>query len=414
LSGENKSALMTNFNMYNDFSMNYRFIGVLCFGLISWGAFGQNRTALQNLTQVLQSEDTLIRRFADPNSPHELQVYWSEVHVSADGLPSFDTATFQADPKTYFYPASTAKLPIAIMALEKIRRLQSEGYPLDEHTLFQVIDPKNNQLIAKQKTVLNLIQEIFLVSDNDAYNYLFDFLGRDQINQRLHEMDITDTRIHHKFLAGADNENTWEYKFFDQGQLVYHQPSIQAKKPIINESIQGLHKGKGFVLGDSLIQQPMDFTYKNHIPLEDLVGMIKRLIWFEEFTENQRWRLNRADADTLLYWMGRNTLESENPRYTEDLGYWDSYNKFLLYGDLKGEMSPKIRIYNKIGQAYGTLTDIAYIKEGDHQGILAVSLLVNENGIFNDDHYEYEELGLPFMGVFGRALWSVYTSGYVD
>ena len=112
--------------------------------------------------------------------------------------------------------------------------------------------------------------------------------------------------------------------------------------------------------------------------------------------------------------MGRNTLESENPRYTEDLGYWDSYNKFLLYGDLKGEMSPKIRIYNKIGQAYGTLTDIAYIKEGDHQGILAVSLLVNENGIFNDDHYEYEELGLPFMGLFGRALWSVYTSGRMD
>ena len=394
--------------------MKNRLVGVLCFGLISWGAFGQTPTAKQNLTQVLQSEDTLIRRFVTPNSPHEVQVYWSEVHVSADGRSTFDTATFQADPQTYFYPASTAKLPIAIMALEKIRELQAQGYSLDEHTPFQVIDPKNNQLIAEQKTVLNLIQEIFLVSDNDAYNYLFDFLGRDQINERLHEMELTHTRIHHKFLTGADNENTWEYKFFDQGQLVYHQPSIQAKKPIKNEVAQGLYKGKGFMSGDSLIQQPMDFTYKNHIPLEDLVSMLKRLVWFEEFTEKQRWKLHRADADTLLYWMGRNTLESDDPRYTEQLGYWDSYNKFLLYGDLKGQMSPKIRIFNKIGQAYGTLTDIAYIKEGDHQGIMAVTLLVNENGIFNYDHYEYEELGLPFMRAFGRALWSVYTSSTID
>jgi hypothetical protein len=154
----------------------------------------------------------------------------------------------------------------------------------------------------------------------------------------------------------------------------------------------------------------MDFTYKNHLPLEDLVGMVKRLAWSELFPEQQRWKLNPSDLETILYWMGRNTLESEDARYTVANGYWDSYNKFLIYGDTQGQMHPSIRIYNKIGQAYGTLTDIAYVQEGERQGILAVSLLVNENGIFNDDQYQYDTLGLPFLGVFGRTLWSAYTA----
>ena len=30
-----------------------------------------------------------------------------------------------------------------------------------------------------------------------------------------------------------------------------------------------------------------------------------------------------------------------------------------MYGDLKGEMSDQIRIYNKVCLAYGTMTDVA-------------------------------------------------------
>ncbi|NDI00794.1 MAG: hypothetical protein EBY57_03125, partial [Actinobacteria bacterium] len=46
----------------------------------------------------------------------------------------------------------------------------------------------------------HLIKKIFLVSDNDAYNYLFDFLGRDDINNALQKLGLKNTYLYHKFL----------------------------------------------------------------------------------------------------------------------------------------------------------------------------------------------------------------------
>ena len=69
-------------------------------------------------------------------------------------------------------------------------------------------------------------------------------------------------------------------------------------------------------------------------------------------------------------------------------------------------MSSKVRIYNKVGDAYGTLTDSAYIvdKEKDIEFLLTATILVNANAIFNDDIYEYDGLGFPFLGELGRQV----------
>ncbi len=58
-----------------------------------------------------------------------------------------------------------------------------------------------------------------------------------------------------------------------------------------------------------------------------------------------------------------------------------------------------IRIFNKVGDAYGFLTDIAYIVdfENNIQFALSATILANADGIFNDDKYDYETIGLPFM-----------------
>ena len=41
--------------------------------------------------------------------------------------------------------------------------------------------------------------------------------------------------------------------------------------------------------------------------------------------------------------------------------YYDGYCKFFMYGDTKSVIPEHIKIYNKVGDAYGTLTDCAYI-----------------------------------------------------
>ena len=59
----------------------------------------------------------------------------------------------------------------------------------------------------------------------------------------------------------------------------------------------------------------------------------------------------------------------------------------------------QVRIYNKVGYVYGTLTDIAYIEDKVNKlaFFLAGTILVNKNETFNDDNYEFEETGIPFL-----------------
>ena len=78
----------------------------------------------------------------------------------------------------------------------------------------------------------------------------------------------------------------------------------------------------------------------------------------------------------------------------------------FIYGDKKGAMTNTTRIYNKVGLAYGTATDVAYVK--DRNGIeffLTATILTNKNEIFNDNTYEYDQLGIPFLAALGRELY---------
>ena len=79
----------------------------------------------------------------------------------------------------------------------------------------------------------------------------------------------------------------------------------------------------------------------------------------------------------------------------------------FIYGDKKERIPDHIRTFNKVGWAYGYLTDVSYIVDFE-KGIeffLTATISVNENQIFNDDQYEYETIGLPFLSQLGKVLY---------
>ncbi len=57
--------------------------------------------------------------------------------------------------------------------------------------------------------------------------------------------------------------------------------------------------------------------------------------------------------------------------------------------------------------AYGYAPDNAYIVDFERgvEFLLTAAVLVNENGIFNDGTYEYDEVGLPFLAELGRVIY---------
>lgn len=69
-----------------------------------------------------------------------------------------------------------------------------------------------------------------------------------------------------------------------------------------------------------------------------------------------------------------------------------------MVGAQETTMPGNIRIFNKIGDAYGFLNDIAYIVDFESKAefILSATILCNANGIFNDDKYDYDTIGFLF------------------
>ena len=372
------------------------------------------------LEQALIDAEFKVKKVLDLADEHEVQIRYTQIRRGENNLPEFTTYSLFEDSETYFYPASTAKLPVAALALQRIRELQAEGVAIDRNTPFHIRDRDHHPIALEDSTALSgtlsiahLIKKIFLVSDNDAYNYLFDFLGTDYINCQLRDKGLKETSIHHKFLFGADNDRTWEYYFLHEQDTLYKQQSIHAKKLISNGNLKKMMKGVGYLDDNELVNEPFDFSKKNRISIHDLEGILKRIVFPEIFDSEERFGLLEEDYEFLQYWMSRNTLESNDPDYSSDPDLYDSYVKFFIYGDQKGMMTDEVRIFNKVGDAYGTLTETAYIQDRASaiEFLLTATVHVNENQIFNDNIYEYDSIGFPFMARLGRAILNYERNG---
>jgi len=386
---------------------------VLSFLIISLGISLLSCTESTPLEQALSNSEPGVSKILEIAEKHEVQIRYTQIKRGENNLPEFTTYSLFEDSETYFYPASTAKLPVAALALQRIRELQAEGVAIDRNTPFHIRDRDHQPIALEDSTALNrnlsiahLIKKIFLVSDNDAYNYLFDLLGTYYINRELRDKGLKETSIHHKFLFGADNNTTWEYHFIDHLDTLYYQPSIRAKQTISNGNLKAMVKGIGYIDGSELVNRPFDFTSKNRISINDLEGILKRIVFPEVFDLNERFGLLDEDYEFLQYWMSRNTLESNDPDYSTNPDLYDSYVKFFIYGDQKGAITDNVRIFNKVGDAYGTLTETAFIQDrlSGAEFLLTATVHVNENQIFNDNIYEYDSIGFPFMAGLGRAI----------
>ena len=104
--------------------------------------------------------------------------------------------------------------------------------------------------------------------------------------------------------------------------------------------------------------------------------------------------------------MARLPREQQYPIYDQD-EYYDGYVKFFMYGDNQQSIPDHMRIFNKVGYAYGTLTDCAFIFDLKYNiaFFLTATIHVNENETFNDGVYEYDDVGIPFLASLGRKIY---------
>ena len=76
------------------------------------------------LETIVQSDDPKIKRVVDQLEHHQVQLLYFAIDRDQENKPQFSEYRFQQDDSLYFYPASTVKLPIAVLALEKLNQLK--------------------------------------------------------------------------------------------------------------------------------------------------------------------------------------------------------------------------------------------------------------------------------------------------
>ena len=82
-----------------------------------------------------------------------------------------------------------------------------------------------------------------------------------------------------------------------------------------------------------------------------------------------------------------------------------------MYGSEKGNLPKNIRIFNKVGDAYGQLVDVSYVVdfEKNIEFMVSAAIYCNKDEILNDDKYDYNTIGLPFLKNLGRILYDFET-----
>jgi len=339
---------------------------------------------------------------------YEIQILLTKIN-QYNSQVDFQEYKYQLDDNKYFYPASTIKLPIVVLALKKINELRSKGseITLKSKITLNYKDDYSELVIRDSITSFqNLIADVFLVSDNSASNILIDFIGYNYFNDEMKNAGFHKTYLNHKFNPDPYVNSTWQISDLDNNLI----SSLNDNQKIIkaNDKTIGLEKGEKRYFKGEILDESLNFSEKNRSSITDMHNLIKYIFYPEIFDSTNTFNLNVEDYDFLRYWMSRFTYEDIGEKFIGDEKFFETYNKFFIHGDEQSLSNEQIRVYNKIGQAYGTSIDNALIKnyQDNIEFILTATIYTNKNRVINDNLYEYDDIAVPFLAKLSRAIYN--------
>jgi hypothetical protein len=362
---------------------------------------------------LLSDTNSIMQNVIRNPDQYRVQIIYTRIDRDAENRPTFKNYYFHVNRQLYYYPASTVKLPLALLSLEKLNRINTNGVDkfarmeYDSSYSGQKSLTKDSSSETGYPSIAQFIRKAFLISDNDAYNRMYEFVGQELLNRSLHSRGFTDTRIVRQFmpLSELENRHTNQIRFLDNsGKLIYLQPPAFNRDsfkfmPVVKIGLGYLNSN------DSLINEPMNFTRHNWIPLEDLQKILQTALFPYVFPKSMRFDLTASDYRFLYKYLSQFPSETPYPKY-DTSEFYDTYVKFFFQ---KGgrQLPENIRVFNKVGWAYGFLTDVSYIVDFKNhvEFMLSATVYANADGILNDNKYEYDSLALPFLYRVGQDVY---------
>jgi hypothetical protein len=339
-----------------------------------------------------------LQRFLEKSKEYGLQILFTR--LERNQLWTYEFAT--PSPSTWFAPASLVKLPLAALLLEQLEatkvdwtsaKLAFPGMPDCAERAAELRQPQ---------AVTRLIERALVLSDDSAYCALFDALGPQHIAERMRQMGYTDVRIQARFGAcGPENSKiTGPVDILSAtGKTI---STIPARAPFALVSAPTPIKiGRAWMQAGRRIEGAKDFTNSNSAPLSALHEMMLALMRPELVEPNRRFQISERARQFLLSGMRLNPAESKYSN-TAEAKLDRTFFRLLAVGD--GQWPKDLQVENKVGWAYGYLSDMAHLKQGNNECFVSCKMYLNSDGVLNDGQYEYESIGRPMMAEIGRLL----------
>ncbi|MGA2506849.1 MAG: serine hydrolase [Chitinispirillaceae bacterium] len=373
-------------------------------------------TVLDSLLSLLP------QRYQSVISQHDrynLQIMYTRIDRDARNVPHFDHFSFNVDAGAghYFYPASLVKLPVAVLALEKINALGIKGLTsrtpmrIDRTLDCPISYESADSLPSDTASVESSVKRMLLVSDNSAHNRLWEFLTKDYANRRLAECGFGSMLLLHRF-AGCDtlqNRMNNPIGFFEprSGKVLYQQPLAESRSVPDHNPLAPFCIGSFSYRNGVLLARPYRADNLNFVPLDAIHRLVISIMFPSSVTQSKALRLKSEDYRLLRTWMCLLPREGGWSAYVPDSGYPDNFKKYLLFGDSTRPCLPHLREFNVVGRAYGFMSDVAYFADFDArvEFFLSATIFANEDDIINDDQYEYASLALPFFSALGETVY---------
>jgi hypothetical protein len=386
------------------------FIAVTLLTMLSAAAQPRTDKTLKDL--LSQHNDTIFRKVIDNPEQFRVQIIYTQIDRDKDNKPRFTDHYFNYDPKLYFNPASMVKLPLAILSLEKLNSLQKEG--VNRNTIIQFLKSEawqtemltDSTAASKLPTIAHLIKRALLISENDPYNRLYQFMGQGDINRQLKEKGYKHSVITRQFLGLTPDQNRYTNAilFLDrQGKEIYRQLAAYNTEPFNFK--REIKLGNAHIDREGkLVNEPFDFTMHNNLSLRDMNLMLQAVLFPSSVEKDMRFSLTEDDRRFLLRYLSQYPSETPDPKY-DTSQYYDSYVKFFFLNGSR-KMPEHVRVFNKVGWSYGFMTDVSYVVDLKNkiEYMLAATIYVNSDGILNDNKYEYEAVGYPFFYQLGQLI----------
>jgi hypothetical protein len=316
----------------------------------------------------------------------------------------------------YFSPASLIKLPLAIIAGEKLTSLKnSHGVSVNDSIAITTCscDKSTDSYVknSRPSSFKQFYNELFIMSNNSAYNLFFDFVGRDHANKRFKELGFNRIIMNNRFSSGCSDETNKNY-----GGITFYRNnqenilSIPCGSSYMNWSydITWPNKaGKFQLINKKIISGPKEYTSGNYVSLTDAHQML--IDFIEDFhrpIKERKFKIDDEIRTTIYNAMGSFPKEMISPNYiTENIP--DTYYKFFLNPKSMNTSSNSLRIYNKVGIAGGYISDVSFI-EDKRIGLrffLSGSMLAKKDGVIGNNNFNYYDIGIPTFRKIGELVY---------